>query len=478
MMPPALWLIVLPVGAVPVVYFLRKTWLGVIVAAGVAAGAAWLALQLPPGLIVNLLGRPVELDRLSQITLALLFAAAALLFLIAFPFAPSKRNQTTFNETSRRGQTFHPVGLATLGVFVAASISGHLGITAILIEVAVVLAVFIIQGRRLESTRAAQRFLVTMSLALPLFLLAAWRIDQYQLGGGIQPATYLVQTAMLVGFGFALWLAVFPCHSWLTTLATEATPSAAALGLITFPLVTLSILMRLLADQPWLTVSTPLAWAMVIAGGGTALAGGILASVQRGFSPLLGYTALYDLGCLLAVLGLGGEAAVITLLVGLTVRALALILIAACLVTIQLHTASDGFAQITGLARRLPVATVGLALAGLTLAGTPLTIGFPLRWQLLQSVVKINPIWPVLLTLAGLGVAIGYLRGLKALLQPATANKKERPSIDVAPGIHEPLLLVVIISLLGTACVVFGLFPSLLIEPLQKLSMNVPIPIR
>jgi formate hydrogenlyase subunit 3/multisubunit Na+/H+ antiporter MnhD subunit len=480
-MPPALWLIVLLVGAVPVVYLLRRLGLGAVVAAGVALASAWLALRLPLGLVLNVLGRSLELDRLSQVTLSLLFAATAVLFLIAFPFTPfiRGRNRGINTGDSSRGRTFHPVGLATLAFFVAASLTHHLGITAILIQSAALLAVFVIQGRRLESTRAAQRFLVLMSLATPLFLLAAWRIDQYQLSGGLQPISYLQQTTLLVGLGFALWLAVVPFHNWLTVTAAEASPSAAAFVLITFPIVAFSILMHTLADLPWLLETSPLAWVMVLAGVLTALVGGALASVQRGFSLLLGYAALYDLGCTLAVLGVGGEAAVITILVSLTVRALALALIAACLSAIRLQTAYDGFAEIRGLARRLPVATVGLVVGGLTLAGAPLTIGFPLRWQLLQAIAGVDSRWPILLTLAGLGVAIGYLRGFRALLlSPIAPNKKERSPADAALTLQEPFLLLIIIALLAAACIVFGLFPSLLIEPIQELSVGIEIPIR
>ncbi|MBN1995175.1 MAG: hypothetical protein JW953_20970 [Anaerolineae bacterium] len=475
-MPPALWLIIVPLAAVPVVYLLRRTGLGAVVAAGVALFSAWLAWRLPPGLVANILGRPIELDQLSQTTLAILFAAGAVLFLIALPISPPE-NQIALKREPGRGRTFHPVGLATLAIFVAASLSGHLGITAILIEVAVIFAVFIIQGRRLESTRAAQRFLVMLSLAVPLFLLAAWRIDRYQLSGGAQLAGYLQQTTLLVGLGFALWLAVFPGHGWLTAVAAEANPPAAAFVLIAFPLAAFSTLIELLANFPWLVTSSPLAWAMIVAGIVTALAGGLLAAVQRSFSALLGYAALYDLGCALAGLGAGGQAAVITILAGLIVRTLALTLNAACLVALQRHAAHDGFAQVTGLARRLPVTTAGLIIGGLTLAGGPLTIGFPLRWQLLQATAGVDSRWPVLLALAGLGVAMGYWRGLKFLL-PQPKKRPSKLSSRVALSLQEPVLLLILIGLLASACILLGLFPWLLVEPLQELSRGITIPIR
>jgi formate hydrogenlyase subunit 3/multisubunit Na+/H+ antiporter MnhD subunit len=308
---------------------------------------------------------------------------------------------------------------------------------------------------------------------LPLFLLAAWRIDQYQLSGGLQSTDYLQQTALLIGIGFALWLAVWPFHSWQSTIAAETSPPAAAFVLISFPIVATSTLLNLLADFPWLVTSSSLAWFMVLAGGATALVAGLLASVQRGFSPLVGYTAIFDLGLILAILGVGGRTAVPTILVGLTLRALALTLTAASLLAIKRNIADDGFGQIMGLARRFPAATAGLMIGGFILIGIPFTIGFPLRWQLLQTIGQVDPRWPVLLVLAGLGVSIGYLRGLRALL----SFKKEERSNGTVLSLQEPRLLLILIVVLAVICITLGLFPSLIIEPLEQLSKGLSVPI-
>ncbi len=478
-MPPALWLIALPIGTVPLVYLLRRVKLGALVAASMALFLAWLAIRLPTGLVLNVLGRPIELDRLSQVTLALLFMVTAVLFFISLLCPQLTRGVAHGQIKGGVERVFYPVSLATLGFFVAASLSRHLGITAIFIEGAAILTVFVIQGERLDSTRAALRFLTLMSLATPLFLLAAWRIDLYQLSGGQIPAKNLEQAALLVSFGFALWLAVVPFHGWLTATAAESSPTTAAFVLIIFPIVAFSTLIHLLADLPWLVNSSQLVQAIILAGVFTAFVGGILASVQRGFGELMGYAALYDLGCTLAVLGIGGRAAVITILVALTVRALALTLIATSASTIRLAVAGDGFAQVRGMARQMPVATTGLVIGGLTLAGVPLTAGFAPAWQLLRSSAEVNSSWPVLLGLAGLGVTIGYLRGFRATLLPDNATRKQTGrSPGTALTFAEPRLLLMMIGLLGIACILLGLFPALLIEPLQQLTLGISIPIQ
>jgi len=482
LIPQAFWLIALPIGAVPIVYVLRRLGLGAIMAAGVALLLAWFVTWLPTGIILNFLGRSIELDRFSQVTLLLLFAATALLFLIPalLPQTRPKRESRTAASTSwRDNRTFYPAGLAILGLLGAASLSRHLGIIAILIEVAVILTVFVIQGGRVDSTRAALRFLVLMSLATPLFLLAAWRIDFYQLSGGLQTSGNLEQTTLLVGFGFALWLAVVPFHSWLTTTSGESAPATAAFVLIAFPIIAFSTLIHLLADFPWLVESPQAVQALIMGGVATALMGGITASVQRGFSELMGYAALFDLGCTLTLLGLGGETGVITILVSLIGRALALTLIAASTSAIRLRAGSDGFVELREMAQQMPIATAGLTLGGLTLAGTPFTAGFATHWQLLRSMAAVEPGWSVLLALAGLGVALGYLRGFRSTLLPRRLTRSNKGSArpTVVFTVQEPPLLLLLIVLLSAATVLLGLFPAVLIEPLQALGITIAIPI-
>ncbi len=476
-MPPALWLVALPIGAVPLVYLLRKIKLGVVVAVLVAFFLSWLAIALPTGVVLNLLGRSIELDQLSQITLSLLFFTTAVLFLIPSLSPPLPSAAIHSGVRGREERIFYPVGLAALGLLGAASLSRHLGITAILVGAAAILIVFIIQGERLDSTRAALRFLTLMSLAIPLFLLAAWRIDLYQLSGGQVTTGNLRQTIFFVSFGFALWLGIVPFHGWLTATTAESAPATAAFVLTAVPIVALSTLLHLLTELPWLVDSPEMVQAIILAGVFTTLIGGGLASVQRGFSQLMGYAALYNLGTILAVLGLGGKAAPTTILMALTVRSLALALIAAGTSAIRMEIAGDGFSEIKGIARKMPVAVAGMTIGGLTLTGAPLLAGFAPGWQLIRSMAELNFSWSILIAIGGLGVTTGYLRGLRATLLPASTNQTREIDQQALTWQEPPMLLILMVAL-GLVLILLGLFPSLLIERLQQWSLGVSIPIQ
>ncbi|RME97024.1 MAG: hypothetical protein D6768_20655 [Chloroflexi bacterium] len=474
----------LPLGAATVVYFLRKLSAGALIAALAALLLAWLAVRIPTGVVLNVLGRTVELDRLSQVSLFLIFVATAALFLILIFITAAHRQSGQVGAVtairSGEGRVFYPAALLILAIFVAASLSRHLGITAILMGGAAILTAFVIQTQRLESTRAALRFLILASLATPLFLLAARQIDDYQLAGGVILPHQLEQIAFLVGVGAAMWLAVVPFHSGLTRTAAESSPPTAVFALVTFPTVALAILMNLLIDLPWLVDSLYLVNAIIIAGVVTAFVGGMLAAIQRGFSELLGYAALFNLGCIITALGLGGPAAVITVLVSLVVRTLALVLLAASMSALTLRFPNAGFVEIRGMGFRMPVATVGLIVGGLALAGIPFTAGFAPYWQVLRLLAQVDMRGVVLLVAGSSAVSVGYLRGLRALLMNPSGGTR-RPwvlALNRTGYAGEPPAMLVIIILLSLTVVALGLFPNWLIEPLANFAGLISFPIR
>ncbi len=479
-MPTALWLIILPVIAAPLAYLFRRQSLGGILAAVVAASLVWLTRQLSPGHIINIFGRAIYLNQFSQATLLLLFSASTSLFLIP-ALSPekkqhSKRKRHKQNQhggvQGQEGRTLYPIGLIILAIFVMASFAHHLGIIAIFVEFAAILTVFIIQGGRLASTRAALRFLSLMSLATPLFIMAAWQMDFYILHKNIETASMLTQMAFVSGMGFALWLAIMPFHGGITVVATDCYPSSAAFVLIAFPLMAFATLINLLLQFSDLSTVSSFTEAMLMAGGVTAVMAGGLASLQRGFSELLGYAALYDIGCDLVMLATGEPTAILVILVSLTTRTLALILLAASTSAIRSRYTSDGFAHLKGTAMKMPVATAGLFIGGLTLAGAPFTAGFAPRLALFTA-IQTDMLWLSLLALAGLGVAVGYLRGLYAMLTERLDKPKILSTFD---GLQEPFWLLLVISLCLVTSLIWGIFPTLLIDPLQKLTAGLLLP--
>ncbi len=469
MIEPPLWLVVLPIAATPLVYLLRRWGIGAHVAALVALLTGLLAWSFPPTNPFRLMGRPFLLDPLTQHVLALLFVMAAVLFLVAWRLP--------------QGRAFFPFGLASLGLLAAAGMSRHLGISAVAATLAVIGAVPIIspqhpirpqstspaggQGGLPGSTRAAWRFLVMMFLALLFFLLAAWRVDMYQ--EDVENAVYLGQAALFLAMGMAIWLAAVPLHGWLTAVGAGAPPLVAALVLTGFPLLAMVNLSQVLTEATWFTWTAQAGQLLLTVGLISAATGGLLAAVQRGFRPLMGYAALFDLGCLLAAMAVGSPEGAPAFYAMLATRALGLTLTGVATAAVCQGAGEDGFAGLRGAARRMPLATAALMVGGFTLAGLPLTASFSPRWLLLRDLAQTNPRWVWLLVAAGVGVAVGYLRGLNALLASPAGTVRSHQ-------LRPPRLATAFLVALGLLTLGLGLFPNPLLQMAKRLLVVYPLP--
>lgn len=454
MIDPPLWLVILPIVASPLVYLTRRWGVGALLATLVALLTGMLAWSLPPTNPIRLMGRLFLLDTLTQHVLALLFIMAAVLFLIAWQFP--------------QGRAFFPFTLILLGFLAAAGMSRHIGITALIAALAAVVGVPIIQGGQTGSTRAAWRFLVMLLLALPFFLLASWRVDLYR--EDVENIIYLGQAAVFLALGMSLWLAVAPFHGWLTAAGAGAPPMAAALILTGFPLLALITLMQVLSETTWFNWPEQAGRLLLMGGLVSAGTGGLLAAVQRGLRPLLGYAALFDLGCLLVALAIGGEGGTRAFYAGLAIRGLGLGLTSAATAAVCHLATGDGFAALRGIARRMPLATAALMIGSFTLAGLPLTASFFPRWLLFQDLAQTDPRWVWLLAGGGVGVAVGYLRALYAMLASPTG----RPRADQTPKKWPATVLLAALGLLSLGLAVF---PSPLLVVVERLIAAYPLPV-
>jgi len=450
---PPLWLVILPIAASPLVYLTRRWLAGALLATLVAFMTGLLAWNLPPTNPVRLMGRVFLLDSLTQHVLALLFFVAAILFLVAWRLP--------------QGAALYPLGLVLLGLFAAAGMSRHLGISAIIVVLAAIAAVPIVQGGRSGSTRAAWRLLSMMTLALPFFLLASWRVDLYR--EDVENVVYLGQAAVFLGLGMAIWLAVAPLHGWLTGVGAEAPSLAAALVLTGFPLLAMVTMLQVLTEAAWFVWHQQVGQALLVAGLISAGLGGLLAAVQRGLRPLLGYAALFDMGCLLVALAVGGDNGWLVFYGGLAIRALGLGLTGAATAAVRQRTGRDTFAGLHATAYHMPLATAALIIGGFTLAGLPLTASFYPRWLLLRELSQVDLRFMWLLVIAGVGVAIGYLRGLNAMLaSPTRGYQTDLPGRD--------WLAIIFLVALGLLSIGLGIYPDPLLQAAQHLLTSYPLP--
>ncbi len=237
-----------------------------------------------------------------------------------------------------------------------------------------------------------------------------------------------------------------------------------------------------LRETPFSLRDPAIVTGLQLAGLVMATVGGIMAATQRDFGRLMGYAAVSDLGYLLLALGVGGGQGLHLSLLHAVSRGVSITLLAASLAILRHRATTDQFARLRGAARRLPVATFGLVLGGLGLAGFPFTAGFPTHWAVSRAtwnwVSPFSPLaqkpvpgieaapgqqWVWALTLVAIlastiGITTGVLRGLSAMLGAD-------PRKEIA---RQPLIASLMVVALAALALLIGLYPQLFLEPIQK----------
>jgi formate hydrogenlyase subunit 3/multisubunit Na+/H+ antiporter MnhD subunit len=282
--------------------------------------------------------------------------------------------------------------------------------------------------------------------------------------------------------GFGLLLAVFPFGTWMPAVSADAPPIVTAFVFTAGQTMAIYLAFVFLGHAPW-ALDNPNTYVTIrLAGLVMVVSGGAMAAVQRDWGRLFGYAALSSLGFVLLALGSGGSQGLTLALLYLISHSLALTLLAASLSILRHRATTDSFAHLHGVARRLPIAAVGLMLGGLALAGFPLTAGFPTHWAISRAVINwAQPFssgmqeaslgldvaagepWVWTLTLLALvassaGITIGVLRGLSAML--GTGSRE-----DMA---RQPFIASLMVLALAALTILLGLYPQLFLEPVQN----------
>jgi len=455
-------LIALPLVAAVLTALLRRFGtLSALLAALFPALAALIAIIFPLENPLPLLGRDLYLTTPDRYALIYLYLCASATFL------------GVWRTTAK--WTYYPVALAVL-----ASMAAALGARPIVVEViggrpfdpfnyaillftfGAVLTIFPLQGGQPGVTIGTLRYLTFMVIAVPIFLTAAWILDQYSQS---PDAVNLAQTATaLLLFGLALWLAVLPFHSWLPGVASESPPlsSAFVLGIVNvaafFLMLDLVNGIRLLADNPLVFD------VMRLAGLVTALVGGALAFAQRDFGRIMGYAVLADIGVALVAFGTNTASGLSAALFVVFLRTFGLGLMSMGLALARTEAPDDTFLSLTSLAWRRPWAAVGLIVGAFSLAGVPPLAGFAGRWGALQQAAGSDLGASLALVLSSIGVVAGMLRGLQYVLRPI-----DDPTVQ--PVRESPLTVMLIVSAL-VLCLIFGLFPDLLSPVIRQMTAS------
>lgn len=450
MSAPLIW-IVAPAVLMLVLLFLQR-WPRLVT--GIATAFCGLltltALTLPIGLVTRLgpwmvemdaqlvvLGRRFILENGDRPYLALLYGMGVFWFFGSL--------------VVRTRRLFLPLGLGIIALMVAAMAVQPFLYAAVLIEAAVLFSIPILARPGRGGSPAVLRYLIFQTLALPFILFAGWAAANIEANPA--ESRVLVQAVMLLGLGFAFWLAVFPLHSWVPMLlsAVPIYEGGFVMGLL--PMAVILLMLSFMDNFTWLRTYPLLTDALRLSGILMIVSSGIWAAFEKNAARLLGYAVIFESGFIILSISLGGREGLGVFAIALLPRILGLALWALALAVLGNQGVGFDFESLEGQMRNFPFATSGLILAYFSIAGLPSLAGFPMRIALFESAAQQSLATAIWIIGGSLGFLVAGFRLLWVLLAGQSAGWK---MLEKWPQVF--LLLGGEIGLL-----VMGLFPRLIL---------------
>ncbi len=384
-------------------------------------------------------------------------------------------------ETRHRGHW--PLSFALLTGLLALAMVDDLLSAYLLLELVGLCGALLVtfRGGR-PSLLAGARYLVaelvaslTMLFGVAVVWWQAGTVAYAGLGAALADTPFGWVGLAIVTVGLLVKIPVAPLHVWLPAAHTQA-PSAVSPFLSGVMVkAALVVLLRLWFLSTPQFISDEAATVIGVLGALAMVWGALTALAARGLKRLVAASTLSQLGLLLLAVPLlaagaleGWTGAVVLIVNHGTAKA-------AMLLSITLMAESAHHAELVragatapppighdpeldrlaGSATRRPIALLAFGIAALSLVGLPPTGGFVAKWHLLVGAVAVESWWLVGVILAGTLLTAAYLT---RFLLPAFAADDERPPVrgwDTRD---------VIVLLLASSTLVFGLLPRLLID--------------
>ncbi|MHC1739996.1 MAG: proton-conducting transporter membrane subunit [Anaerolineaceae bacterium] len=351
---------------------------------------------------------------------------------------------------------FIPLGLAITSLLTAALAVEPFLYSSVLIELAVIISLPMLINHGTPIGKGVLRYLIYQSLAMPFILLAGWILS----GSQANPSdTSLLQiAALLLGMGFAFWLAVFPFHVWIPELASETHSFVTGFLLGLLPPVYLLILLKYLNGLVWLKDSAFLVPTLQTVGAVMIVTGGIWAAIQTNLKRIFGFVVIMQSGFSLICISLQSQQGLELFYISLIPHLLSLGVFAYALTCIERNQMDVEISKLSGSIRTFPFLFSGIIASLFSIIGLPIFAGFALNVGLLQQLSGNTPLISWLL----IGYACLMVASLRLLIILIGKNG-EKWTITESPG-DLFFLIAGIFSL-----ILMGIFPSVFIGGIWKL---------
>ncbi|NMC61274.1 MAG: hypothetical protein GYA51_18125 [Candidatus Methanofastidiosa archaeon] len=302
--------------------------------------------------------------------------------------------------------------------------------------------------------KGRMRFLVFQMLSVFLILLAGWILA----GGEIAPVEedQLFLSSILLGVGIALWLGVFPFHTWIPLLAEEVSFFPFGFLMTLLPVSGIIMLLKFLNNFAWLREYAAIYPALQYLGAIMIFIGGIGAFFQKSITRMSAYTFIFGIGLLLCSVGFIPLASTDLVSTWLIPIILAFWAISVAYQEMIGYEKGQTIEFLKGKFYEKPLHSI-LFLAGFcTLIGIPFSSGYPSVILLFTTARKLNSLLLFFIISGEIFVVLATIR----LLLRLTFHSEQKLVIPDKINIDQIMLILVILL-----NIVLGLFPSVFYEP-------------
>jgi multicomponent Na+:H+ antiporter subunit D len=469
---PALQVVV-PLLAAPLTVLLRRrAW-----AFGVALAASWVALAVAVALWLRVAeagtisyaignwpppwGIEYRVDRLSAFVLVLVAGVAAVVL-------PYSRASIEAEVAPQQHYLLYTMFLLCLAGLLGITITGDAFNVFVFLEVSSLSTyVLIALGRDRRALVASYQYLIMGTIGATFFVIGVGLLylmtgtlniaDMGQRIAAVQGTRPVLAALAFLTVGVSLKLALFPLHQWLPNAYAFAPSAVASFLAATATKVAVYVLLRFyfsVFGESAVFARLPMQEAMLL----LALAGMFVASTiaifQTDLKRLFAYSSVGQIGYIILGLSFGSATGLTATIVHLFNHGVTKGAVFLLLGGVAWGMGGTSLARIQGLGQRMPLASFGLVLAGLSLVGVPGTAGFVSKWYLILAALEKGQWWLVFLIVASSLLAAAYLWRF------VEAAYFREPRQDTADGPALPRSMAWPAALLVAATVYFGLDTS------------------
>lgn len=390
-----------------------------------------------------ILGRKFILLEADRTFFTMLYAMGALWMICSKVIKPRK--------------SFPAVGLAVLGLMLAAIAVEPFFYSALIIELIVLITIPVLIPPGMKIGQGILRFLIFQTLAVPFILITGWITGIV----GVNPTEQatLFQIILFVSLGFAFWLGIFPFYSWIPMVSRESDPFIAGFILSLLPTVILFQAVNLINSFNWLRESQIIFTILKISGVLMVATGGIWSAFQRDLRRLFAFGIIFETGFSLLAISLQNRVGMEYFILAMLPRMVALLLWSYTMARMDLTETGFTLEELNGLIQRKPEFAVAINISMFSIAGIPLLASFPIRLILVQILWLTNPnLFPWLF----MGI-IGFIFGTFRFVIHMFSNYENQERIP------ETRISILLMSGGIVLCFLLGLLPKFFLSGLLEI---------